>query len=67
MFSGYDSGQVLREDILLRIQLLYDEIAASQKQMERVEKEAANIEEPLAKRSLLPSSLDTCPFHCLIA
>jgi len=38
---------------------LYDEIAASQKQMERVEKEAANIKEPLAKRSLLPSFLDT--------
>ena len=41
MNRGYDSGQVPREDILLRIQALRDEIAALQRFMNKLEKEAA--------------------------
>ncbi len=41
MNSGYDFGQGPREDILLRIQALRDEIAALQRYMNKLEKEAA--------------------------
>ncbi len=41
MFRGYDSEKVLREDILLRIQHLYDEIAALQRSMDNLKKGAA--------------------------
>ncbi len=41
MFRGYDSEKVLREDILLRIQHLYDEISALQRSMDNLKKGAA--------------------------
>ncbi len=41
MFRGYDSEKVLREDILLRIQHLYDEIAALHRSMDNLKKGAA--------------------------
>ena len=41
MFRGYDSEKVLREDILLRIHHLYDEIAALQRSMDNLKKGAA--------------------------
>ncbi len=36
MFRGYDSGHVLREDILLIIQALRDEIADSKGLMQKL-------------------------------
>ena len=41
MNRGYDSGQVPREEIFLRIQALRDEIATLQRFMIKLEKEAA--------------------------
>ncbi len=36
MFRGYDTPQLFREDTLLRIQHLYDEIAASQRSLDKL-------------------------------
>ncbi len=36
MFRGYDSSQALLEDIIERVKYLRDEIAASQRLMERL-------------------------------
>ncbi len=36
MFRGYDAPQLFREDTLLRIQHLYDEIAASQRSTHKI-------------------------------
>jgi hypothetical protein len=36
MIRGYDSGKVLREEILLRIQHLYNEIADSKRLMQKL-------------------------------
>ncbi len=44
---AYDSGQVLREDTLLRIQHICDEIEAIQKSIDLVEKKVAAIEKPI--------------------
>jgi len=41
MFRGYDSGAVLREDIIERVKHLRDEIAASQRMMDKVKKQVA--------------------------
>jgi len=41
MFRGYDSGVVLREDIIERVKHLRDEIAASQRMMDKVKKQVA--------------------------
>ena len=45
MIPGYNTSQLFREDTLLIIMHLYDEIAALQKIIERVEKEVAASEE----------------------
>ncbi len=41
MFRGYDSGVVLREDIIERVKHLRDEIAASQGRIDKLKKQAA--------------------------
>ncbi len=41
---GYDSGVVLREDMIERVKHLRDEIAASQRMMDKVKKQAADRE-----------------------
>ena len=43
MFREYDSGQVLREDIIERVWHLYAEIEDGCKEIEQLEKEAADI------------------------
>ncbi len=45
MFRGYDSGVVLREDILLRIRHLEAEIAYMQKEIDRQKEKAVAAEE----------------------
>ncbi len=49
MFRGYDSGVVLREDIIVRVKLLRDEIADSQRLVERLKREAAAGERRILK------------------
>ncbi len=43
MIRGYDSGQVLREDIIERVRHLCAEIEAGCEEIEQLEKEAADI------------------------
>ncbi len=49
MFRGYDSGVVLREDIIERVKYLRDEIAASERLMERLKVEAAASEKRIQR------------------
>ncbi len=45
MWRGYDSGRVLREDILLRIRHVEAEIAAMKKEIDRQKQKAVAAEE----------------------
>jgi len=47
MDRGYNSSQLIRQDRLLRIQHICDEIEAIQKSIDLVEREVAAIEKPI--------------------
>jgi len=47
MDRGYNTSQLFREDTLLRIQHISDEIEAIQKSIDLVEKKVAAIEKPI--------------------
>jgi len=49
MWRGYDSGRVLREDILLRIRHVEAEIAAMQKEIDRQKEKAVAAMEQLER------------------
>jgi len=43
MLRAYDTSQLFREDTLLRVQYISDEIEAIQKSIDRVEREVVSI------------------------
>ncbi len=47
MLRAHDTSQLFREDTLLRIQHICDEIEAIQKSIDLVEKKVAAIEKPI--------------------
>ncbi len=49
MFRGYDSGVVLREDIIERVKYLREEITDLQKQIDRQKQKAVAAEERLQR------------------
>ena len=49
MFRGYDSGVVLREDIIERVRQGYKEIEQLQKDIERLKQKAVAAEERLER------------------
>ena len=49
MFRGYDSGRVLRKDIIERMRYLQDEIATLQKSMNKLKEQTAASEERIQR------------------
>ncbi len=49
MFRGYDSGQVLREEIIERMRYLRGEIATLQKSMNKLKEQTAASEERIQR------------------
>ena len=49
MFRGYDSGVVLREDIIERVRQYYAEIEQLQKEIDRLKQEAVAANERLVR------------------
>jgi len=49
MFRGYDSGRVLREDIIERVKCLREEITYLQKEIDRQKEKAVAAEERLQR------------------